>query len=319
MVSLLVLVIGLALVIYGANIMVDGSASLAKSYNISNIVIGLTVVSFGTSSPELAITIYSASTGNTELAIGNIVGSNIVNILLILGVTSIIYPLTILRNTVLKEIPLSLLASIVLFIMVKDSFFGNGPNMISLGDSLVLLSFMVIFMYYLLNLARTNGDKEEVKIQTMTRKKSLLLIIGGLVLLVGGGKLFVDSAVKLAVSFGLSQAVIGLTIVAIGTSLPELATSVVAALKKNSDIAVGNAVGSNIFNIFLILGAGGIVAPLPQGNISDIDFYVCILASIVLLISGYAIESNKIKKIEGIFFVILYLMYIGFQVYQLQK
>ena len=319
MVSLLVLVIGLALVIYGANIMVDGSASLAKSYNISNIVIGLTVVSFGTSSPELAITIYSASTGNTELAIGNIVGSNIVNILLILGVTSIIYPLTILRNTVLKEIPLSLLASIVLFIMVKDSFFGNGPNMISLGDSLVLLSFMVIFMYYLLNLARTNSDKEEVKIQTMTRKKSLLLIIGGLVLLVGGGKLFVDSAVKLAVSFGLSQAVIGLTIVAIGTSLPELATSVVAALKKNSDIAVGNAVGSNIFNIFLILGAGGIVAPLPQGNISDIDFYVCILASIVLLISGYAIESNKIKKIEGIFFVILYLMYIGFQVYQLQQ
>ncbi len=319
MVSLLILVIGLALVIYGANIMVDGSASLAKSYNISNIVIGLTVVSFGTSSPELAITIYSASTGNTELAIGNIVGSNIVNILLILGVTSIIYPLTILRNTVLKEIPLSLLASIVLFIMVKDSFFGNGPNMISLGDSLVLLSFMVIFMYYLLNLARTNGDKEEVKIQTMTRKKSLLLIIGGLVLLVGGGKLFVDSAVKLAVSFGLSQAVIGLTIVAIGTSLPELATSVVAALKKNSDIAVGNAVGSNIFNIFLILGAGGIVAPLPQGNISDIDFYVCILASIVLLISGYAIESNKIKKIEGIFFVILYLMYIGFQVYQLQQ
>ena len=319
MVSLLILVIGLALVIYGANIMVDGSASLAKSYNISNIVIGLTVVSFGTSSPELAITIYSASTGNTELAIGNIVGSNIVNILLILGVTSIIYPLTILRNTVLKEIPLSLLASIVLFIMVKDSFFGNGPNMISLGDSLVLLSFMVIFMYYLLNLARTNGDKEEVKIQTMTRKKSLWLIIGGLVLLVGGGKLFVDSAVKLAVSFGLSQAVIGLTIVAIGTSLPELATSVVAALKKNSDIAVGNAVGSNIFNIFLILGAGGIVAPLPQGNISDIDFYVCILASIVLLISGYAIESNKIKKIEGIFFVILYLMYIGFQVYQLQK
>lgn len=319
MVSLLVLVIGLALVIYGANIMVDGSASLAKSYNISNIVIGLTVVSFGTSSPELAITIYSASTGNTELAIGNIVGSNIVNILLILGVTSIIYPLTILRNTVLKEIPLSLLASIVLFIMVKDSFFGNGPNMISLGDSLVLLSFMVIFMYYLLNLAHTNGDKEEVKIQTMTRKKSLLLIIGGLVLLVGGGKLFVDSAVKLAVSFGLSQAVIGLTIVAIGTSLPELATSVVAALKKNSDIAVGNAVGSNIFNIFLILGAGGIVAPLPQGNISDIDFYVCILASIVLLISGYAIESNKIKKIEGIFFVILYLMYIGFQVYQLQQ
>ena len=319
MVSLLILVIGLALVIYGANIMVDGSASLAKSYNISNIVIGLTVVSFGTSSPELAITIYSASTGNTELAIGNIVGSNIVNILLILGVTSIIYPLTILRNTVLKEFPLSLLASIVLFIMVKDSFFGNGPNMISLGDSLVLLSFMVIFMYYLLNLARTNGDKEEVKIQTMTRKKSLLLIIGGLVLLVGGGKLFVDSAVKLAVSFGLSQAVIGLTIVAIGTSLPELATSVVAALKKNSDIAVGNAVGSNIFNIFLILGAGGIVAPLPQGNISDIDFYVCILASIVLLISGYAIESNKIKKIEGIFFVILYLMYIGFQVYQLQQ
>ena len=317
MMSFFILVIGLILVIYGANIMVDGSASLAKSYNIPNIVIGLTVVAFGTSSPELAISAYSSYTGNPEIAVGNVVGSNIFNILFILGITSIIFPLTILKNTVLKEIPLSLLAAVVLYIMVKDSIFGNGPNEISLGDSLVLLGFMSIFMYYLVHIAKTSGEDEDLEITKMTRSKSLLFIIFGLVLLVGGGKLFVDNAVKLASSFGLSEAVIGLTIVAMGTSLPELATSVVAALKKNSDIAVGNVVGSNIFNIFFILGISGTIAPLPQGSISDIDFYACIFASVVLLLSGYLLGKHKISRPEGIIFILLYFLYIGFQVSQL--
>ncbi len=316
MISFLILVLGLGLVVYGANIMVDGSASLAKSYQIPNIVIGLTVVAFGTSSPELAISAYSAYTGNAEIAVGNVVGSNIFNIFFILGVTAIIYPLTILKNTVLKEIPLSLLAAIILYVMLKDSIFGVGENVLSLGDSLLLLAFMTIFMYYLVHLAKTSNEDEDLNIPRMTRFKSLLFIIGGITLLVAGGKLFVDSAVELATNLGMSQAVIGLTIVAAGTSLPELATSVVAALKKNSDIAVGNIVGSNIFNIFFILGVSGIIRPLPQGSISDFDLFTCIGASVALLLSGYIFGKHKITKAEGVIFLILYVVYIGYQVQQ---
>jgi cation:H+ antiporter len=316
MISFLILVLGLGLVVYGANIMVDGSASLAKSYQIPNIVIGLTVVAFGTSSPEFAISAYSAYTGNAEIAVGNVVGSNIFNIFFILGVTALIYPLTILKNTVLKEIPLSLLAAIILYIMLKDSIFGVGENLLLIGDSLLLLAFMIIFMYYLVHLAQTSNEEEDLDIPKLSRFKSLLFIIGGLILLVVGGKLFVDSAVQLATNLGMSEAVIGLTIVAAGTSLPELATSVVAALKKNSNIAVGNIVGSNIFNIFFILGVSGLIGPLPQGNISDFDLYACIGASVALLFSGYILGKHKITKAEGVIFLILYIVYIGYQVQQ---
>ncbi len=316
MISFLILVLGLGMVVYGANFLVDGSASLAKSYKIPNIVIGLTVVAFGTSSPELAISAYSAYTGNSEIAVGNVVGSNIFNIFLILGVASIIYPLTILKNTVLKEIPLSLLAAVVLYIMLNDSLFGNGENIITLGDSLILLSFMAIFMYYLVHLMKTSGENEDIPVKPMTRQISLLYISGGLTLLVVGGKIFVDNAVALALSFGMSEAIVGLTIVAAGTSLPELATSIAAALKKNSDIAVGNIVGSNIFNIFFILGVSGIIRPLPQGNITNIDLYICIAASLILMLSGYVMGKHKITKTEGIIFVLLYILYISYQVQQ---
>jgi len=319
MLSFLILVAGLGMVVFGANIMVDGAAALAKKFNIPNIVIGLTVVAFGTSSPELAISSYSAYTGNSEIALGNIVGSNIANILLILGITSIIYPLSILRNTVLKEIPLSLLAAIILFVMANDILLaGESKDIISLSDGIILLSFMAIFMYYLVHLAQTSGEDEDLNIINMSKAKSLLYIIGGLIFLVGGGKLFVDSAVDLAVSFGMSKAVIGLTIVAIGTSLPELATSVVAALKKNSDIAVGNIVGSNIFNVFFILGISSLIAPLPKGNITDIDLYVCIFASLALLASGYIMGRHKVTKVEGIIFLLFYILYLGYQVSQIQ-
>jgi cation:H+ antiporter len=317
MLSFLILVLGLGMVVYGANILVDGAAALAKKYNIPNIVIGLTVVAFGTSSPELAISTYSAFTGNSEIAIGNVVGSNIANILLILGVTAIIYPLSILKNTVLKEIPLSLLAAIIVYVMVNDIAFANeSKNIISFSDGIILLAFLAIFMYYLIHLAQTSGEDEDLTILNMSKAKSILYIIGGLALLIGGGKLFVDSAVELAMSFGMSKAVIGLTIVAIGTSLPELATSIVAALKKNSDIAVGNVVGSNIFNIFFILGASSVISPLERGNITDIDLYACIFASLVLLASGYVMGRHKVTKAEGIIFVLLYIGYLSYQVQQ---
>lgn len=319
MISFLILVVGLAMVIFGANTLVDGAAALAKKYKIPNIVIGLTVVAFGTSSPELAISSYSAYTGNSEIAIGNVVGSNIANILLILGITAMIYPLSILRNTVLKEIPLSVLAAIIMYFMVNDiKYAGESKDIISFSDGIILLGFMAIFMYYLVNLAKTSGEEEDISIINMTKFKSLLYIIGGLVLLIGGGKLFVDGAVELALNFGMSKAVTGLTIVAIGTSLPELATSVVAAFKKNADIAVGNVVGSNIFNVFLILGTSSTIAPLSRGKITDIDLYFCIFSSAVLFASAYVMGKHKITKVEGFIFLILYVLFLGYQVGQAQ-
>jgi cation:H+ antiporter len=310
---------GLSMVVYGANILVDGAASLAKRYRIPNIVIGLTVVAFGTSAPELAISAYSAATGNAEIAVGNVIGSNILNIFLILGITAIIYPLTILRNTVLKEIPLSLLAAIVLYVMVNDVFFSDAAeNQLSLGDGIILLSFMAIFLYYLVHLAKNSGEEEDLEIKNLSASKAILYVLWGLTMLVGGGKLFVDGAVALALSFGMSQAVIGLTIVAAGTSLPELATSVAAALKKNADIAVGNVVGSNLFNIFLVLGVGSVIAPLPKGNITDVDLITCIAASLALLISAYVLGKHKVTRTEGIIFLMAYIVYIGYQVQQAQ-
>lgn len=315
MLSFLILIIGLGLIGYGANILVDGAAALAKKYNIPNIVIGLTVVAFGTSSPELAISAYSAFTGNSEIAIGNVIGSNIANIFLILGVTAIIYPLTILRNTVRKEIPLSVLAAIIVFFMINDiAFAKEAKDIISFSDGIILLSFLAIFMYYLVNLAQTSGEDEDISILDISKLKSIIYIIGGLICLVGGGKLFVDSAVELALLLGMSKAVIGLTIVAIGTSLPELATSVAAALKKNSDIAVGNVVGSNIFNVFLILGTSSLISPLDRGNITNLDLYTCIFASVALLASGFVLGRHKVTKVEGIIFVLLYVLYLGYQV-----
>ncbi len=320
MIQFLILAVSLVMIVYGANFMVDGAAAIAKKFNIPNIVIGLTIVAFGTSSPELAVSSYSAWTGNSEIAIGNVVGSNIFNILLILGVCALITPLTILRNTVMKEIPLSLLAALVLYVMVNDLRFNEGTkDIISMGDGIILLGFMAIFMYYLVHLAKSSGETEDLEIPNLSPYKSVFYTILGLVLLVAGGKFFVDSAVSLAISFGMSQAVIGLTIVAAGTSLPELATSLVAAWKKNSDIAVGNVVGSNIFNIFFILGISSLVSPLEKGNITEVDMLTCIGASVALLMSGYLLGRFRISKVEGFIFVIIYVIYVAFQVGQLEK
>jgi cation:H+ antiporter len=317
MISFLLLIAGLAVVVFGASIFVDGASSIAKAYKIPNIVIGLTVVAFGTSAPEFTVSAYAAYTENTDIAIGNIIGSNIFNIFFILGVSALIFPLKVLKNTVLKEIPLSLLAAVVVFILVNDVQFSQGTeNIVSFGDGLILLSFFIIFMFYLVHLMKNSGEDENLTIKKMSKLKSILLICSGLVLLIVGGKVFVDSAVEIALGFGMSQAVVGLTIVAAGTSLPELATSVVATLKKNPDIAVGNIVGSNIFNIFFILGSSSLISPLPKGNISDIDMYVCIIASVLLFGACYLFGKNKISKIEGAFFLLCYIVYVGYQVSQ---
>ena len=295
--------------------MVDGSASIAKKLKISSIVIGLTIVAFGTSAPEFIVNIFASVQGNSEIAIGNILGSNIANILLILGISAIIYPITAKKNTVLKEIPLSLLAAVVLGFMANDMIIdGASFSGITRIDGFILLSFFIIFLYYTFGITKSDTDIVEEKMEVFSYSKAVGFIILGLAGLVIGGKWIVDGAVKIAVFFNISQSLIGLTIVAIGTSLPELATSAIAAYKKQSDIALGNVVGSNIFNIFWILGVSAIIRPLPFNTSSNGDIAMTIFASIILFIVMFIGKKRVIERWQGVFMVTSYVGYVVFLV-----
>ena len=315
MITYILFFTGFFLLIKGADLLVDGSASIAKKLKISSIVIGLTIVAFGTSAPEFIVNIFASAQGNSEIAIGNILGSNIANILLILGISAIIYPLTAKKNTVLKEIPLSLLAIIVLGLMANDMIIdGMGFSGITRIDGLILLSFFIIFLYYTFGITKSDKDIVEEEIKILSYYKAIIFIILGLIGLVVGGKWIVDGAVKIAEFFNISQSLIGLTIVAIGTSLPELATSAIAAYKKQSDIAIGNVVGSNIFNIFWILGVSAVIRPLPFNISSNIDIAMTIFASIVLFLVMFVGKKRVIERWQGIFMVSSYVGYIVFLV-----
>ncbi|HCH00199.1 MAG: sodium:proton exchanger [Candidatus Aquicultor primus] len=308
-------VIGFVILIKGADALVAGASSLAKRLNISNLAIGLTVVAFGTSAPELIVNVIASVQGNTDIAIGNIIGSNIANILLILGISSIIYPLAVKKNTVWKEIPLSLLAALLLGILANDVLLDNAPySALTRIDGLVLIAFFIIFLYYTFGIAKVeNGDTED-DIEQAGTVKAVALIVLGLTGLAIGGKWIVDGAVHIASSLGVSQAFIGLSIVAIGTSLPELATSAVAALKKNTDIAIGNVVGSNIFNIFWVLGLSATIKPLRFEPASNTDIGMVILASFLLFGLLFLGKRHKLEKTEGVIFVLTYIAYIVFLV-----
>ncbi len=312
----LLLILGFVLLIKGADFLVDGSASLAKKYNISNIVIGLTIVAFGTSTPELIVSLIASMNGNTEIAIGNVVGSNIVNIFFILGVSATIYPLATKSNTIWKEIPMSLLAALLLWVMANDQLIdGDNSSMLSRIDGIVFLAFFIIFIYYTVGIAKSDtDDSPEIEIQNITPGKSFLFIVLGLAGLIIGGKWIVDGAVALAKNMGLSESLIGLTIVAVGTSLPELAASAVAAYKKQTDIAIGNVVGSNIFNIFLILGISSLIKPLPFTSGSNIDVMVACLASIVLFVLLFVGKKHIIQKWQGLLMILIYVIYVGYLV-----
>ena len=315
MITYVLFIIGFFLLIRGADLLVDGSASIAKKLKISSIVIGLTIVAFGTSAPEFIVNIFASVQGNSEIAIGNILGGNIANILLILGISAIIYPITAKKNTVLKEIPLSLLAAIVLGIMANDMIIdGAGFSGITRIDGFILLSFFIIFLYYTFGITKSDKDIVEEEIKIFSYSKAVIFIILGLAGLVIGGKWIVDGAVKIAEFFNISQSLIGLTIVAIGTSLPELATSAIAAYKKQSDIAIGNVVGSNIFNIFWILGASAVVRPLPFNTSSNGDIAMTIFSSIVLFLVMFIGKKTVIERWQGVFMVTAYVGYVVFLV-----
>jgi cation:H+ antiporter len=310
------LVLGFVLLVYGANYLVEGASALARRLNVSDLVIGLTVVAFGTSCPELFVNLVSSIRGDTAIAIGNILGSNIANVLLILGISAIICPLAVSRGTVWKEIPLSLLAAVMLGILAGDRLIdGAAYSALTRIDGLVLLAFFVIFMYYSFSIAQQfDGLAVPAPGRPMTVTKAVLLVLGGLVGLTLGGHLIVDSAVKLAVRLGLSQSLVGLTIVAVGTSLPELATSVTAAYRKNVDIAVGNVVGSNIFNIFFILGISAVIKPLPFQPADQPDILAVISSGLILFAYMFTGKKSSVDRWEGILFVLLYVGYITYRV-----
>lgn len=314
----LLIVIGFIILIAGADALVRGAASLASKLRISPLIIGLTVVSFGTSAPELTVNILAALNGSPDLAIGNVVGSNIANILLVLGVTAVIVPLTVKSSTVWREIPLALFSVILLFIMGNDSLIdGLAFNALTRTDGIVLMSLLIVFMYYIFGMAkkeRSGAPKavEEDEIKQYTVPVSLLFTLAGLIGLVIGGRVLVDSAVAIAQAAGLSEALIGLTIIGIGTSLPELATSVVAAIKKQADIAIGNVVGSNIFNVFWVLGTTSAILQLPFSSDINTDVLVSIGATLLLFIFMFTGGRRRLVRWEGAMFLTLYAGYLVF-------
>lgn len=314
--SLVFVVIGLVLILVGANALTDGAAAVAKRFRISNLVIGLTIVAFGTSAPELTVSVLSALKGSPDLAMGNVVGSNIFNVLLILGVTAAIIPLHVPRSTITKEVPLCILASLVLLFVASDVWIdGATENVLSRIDGLVLLCFFAIFFGYTLAIAHNKtDDADEEGIKSMPVWRSALYIVGGLAGLIYGGQLFVDGSSAIARNLGVSESTIGLTLVAGGTSLPELATSAVAALKKNPQMAIGNVVGSNLFNIFFVLGCAASISPLHVAGITMVDYVVMIGSAVLLLIFGQFFRQRTITRWEGVVMTLCFIAYTAYLV-----
>lgn len=310
MIQIILLLAGFILLIKGADLLVDGASSTASYFKVPDIVIGLTIVAFGTSAPEMIVSILASAKGSTDIAIGNIFGSNIFNTLLIIGISSIIYTLRIKSHTIRNEIPLSVLAILAVTVLANDQLIDKAAvSQLSRIDGIVLLLFFSIFLWYMYYLATKERD-----MQTDIRRKnpgvSVIFIIIGIAALGLGGKLVVDSAVFIARVLKVSENMIGLTIVAAGTSLPELVTSAMAAYRKNTEIAVGNIIGSNIFNLFFILGISSVIRPLTFNIASNIDAEVTLAASIMLLI--FAAKKFEIHRRDGIIMVLSYAAYFAY-------
>jgi len=306
--NIIFLSVGFMMLIYGANFLVDGGSALARRLNVSSMVIGLTIVAFGTSAPELVVNLISSFQGNSALALSNVLGSNIFNIFAILGITALIIPLGVNKSTTWIEIPLTVLAAVLLLILAN----GEPAGIVTRAEGFCLLCFFAVFISYTLFLAKQGIQPEEteIRIKPYSIPKSALFILLGLGGLIGGGQLLVKGAVSLAQMAGIPERIIGLTIISIGTSLPELATSLIAARKKNADMAIGNVVGSNIFNTFLILGASSLAAPLHISADSHTDLRLNLIASLLLFLFVFTGKGRKINRWEGAVFVIIYVIYL---------
>lgn len=321
MIDILILIAGLALILLGANYLVDGASAIAKRFGISDFIIGMTIVGIGTSTPEMVVSFLSAANGNADIAVGNIVGSNLFNVLMILGVTALVTPLPLTSNNIKKDIPFALLAALTLAFAGSDILFdGAASNIVSRTDGLMLLSLFAVFMAYTiyssqsagaeLPQAETTSQNGAAETQAKPIWFSLIMVVGGLAGLVYGGDLFVASASAIAKMLGVSDAVIAVTIMAGGTSLPELASCVVAAFKKNTNLALGNVIGSNVSNIFLILGGSAIIHPLGMNNIGQMDLGFLILSSILLFITAFTFKKRSLDRVEGLLFILIYIGYV---------
>jgi cation:H+ antiporter len=307
-IDILLLIFGLVLLIKSADWLVGGASALAKKYHVSDLAIGLTVVAFGTSAPELVVNVIASSQNLNDIVFGNVIGSNIANLFLILGITGLIYPLIVQSSTIWKEIPLSLLAVVLLYLLSQNFFLG-GIMELSRIDGLILILMFVFFMYYVFKQLKTDPSSHEIPAKKMSGWKTWLFITLGLAGLVIGGRLVVNNAVEIATVVGVSEKIIGFTIVAIGTSLPELATSIVAALKKNTNIAVGNIIGSNIFNIFLIIAISSLVRPVQFSTVFNTDLYLLAGGTAFLFIAMFTGGKKKLDRWEA---AILLLVYLGY-------
>ncbi|MCX7770062.1 MAG: calcium/sodium antiporter [Proteobacteria bacterium] len=312
----LIFILGFVFLIYGGSFLVDGASSLAKHFKISDLVIGLTIVSFGTSAPELMVNIMASIQNKGDITIGNIIGSNIANILLILGVASVISPIYVQASTIWKEIPFSMLAVIVFFILSNDYLLDGKPyNFLDRSDGLILLCFFTVFLSYIVSLSKQTIEEQIIPAK-YGKFTSFIFFLIGLFGLILGGRMVVDSGSNIARNLGVSEAFIGFTLIAIGTSLPELFASAIAAYKKNSDIAIGNIVGSNIFNIFWILGVSSLIRPIPYSAIYNFDIIILVLATSVLFTFMFTGKRNTLFRKEGGLLLALYIFYLIYLIFR---
>ncbi len=309
----LLILVGFAALIFGANWLVDGASALAKQYKISDLAIGLTIVAFGTSAPELIVNSVASFNGHSDIVLGNIIGSNNFNLFIILGIAGLVYPITVQSSTAWREIPISLAITLV-FLLLANNFFIGGDLQVSRVDGAILFASFLAFLYYVSKKMKV----EESSVSTDSEKKSNLkiwtLILLGLLGLLIGGKLVVDNAVLVATEMGVSQKIIGLTIIAAGTSLPELVTSIIAAVKKNSDIAIGNVIGSNIFNLLLILPISAFIRPIAFNQNFNQDILILIGGTVFLIIAMITGKRRKLDRWESGLLLGFYIIYTGYLV-----
>lgn len=310
--DILLLIVGLGLILAGANFLTDGSAAVAQRLRVPEFIIGLTIVAVGTSTPELVVSVLSAIAGKSDVAIGNVVGSNIFNVFVILGICALIRPLPLTRSTIRRDIPIGMVVSLLLFVLASDALLHLGPtDRLGRGDGILMLILYVALMWYTIRAAgRTEEAPAEGAKAPMAAWLAAVMIVCGLAGLVFGGELFLDSATALARQLGVSESVIAITLVAGGTSLPELASSVVSLVKGKADMALGNVIGSNIANILLILGLSATINPLTMGGITTTDLAVVILTSLLLFLTAFTFRRRAVDRWEGVIFLVIYALYI---------
>ena len=318
LVNVLLLLLGLAMVVFGADFLVDGASSVARRFGLSEFIIGLTIVGMGTSAPEMVVSFIGAAQGNPDISLGNVVGSNVFNTLLILGTTALLLPMAITPENRKKDIPMNIIITVLLVgLGLERTLFGFGTDGLSRLDGFILVAVFALYMWHSFRTSKTDQSNPEESTPERKLWVSILLILGGITGLIAGGNLFVNSATAIAHAIGVSDKFIAITILAGGTSMPELATCIAAAVKKKGQLALGNIIGSNIFNILLILGGSALITPLSFDGISYIDLGALIISAMALLSSCYVGKKNRLDRMDGIFFLLLFVAYMTYLIIKL--